>query len=288
MRKRILLATVAAGLTLATTGVAHAADGAIYDAIPDPLPGNVPSLGFQATSTSAVGDLIQISGSDRDLDSVTVTMSSWACEEGSWNTTCTTTPGATFPHPVALSLYNVGENGAVGEEITSVEQTFEMPYRPSPTEECSDGGWWSQADGSCMNGLAFNVTFDMRDANVSLPDEFIYAISYNTQSYGANPLGVDGPYNSLNVGLNTDAAAPYAGVDVDPDVIYWDSTYLGRAPGLNPDSGWTGYTPAVRFSAVPSGPTTADECKNGGFEAFGFANQGQCVASVNANERAGK
>jgi hypothetical protein len=27
--------------------------------------------------------------------------------------------------------------------------------------------------------------------------------------------------------------------------------------------------------------------KNGGFEAFGFANQGQCVASVNANERAG-
>lgn len=38
----------------------------------------------------------------------------------------------------------------------------------------------------------------------------------------------------------------------------------------------------------PPAPETIDECKKGGFEAFGFENQGQCVASVKANEQAGK
>lgn len=35
-------------------------------------------------------------------------------------------------------------------------------------------------------------------------------------------------------------------------------------------------------------PETKDDCKKGGWEAFGFRNQGQCVSSVQANENAGK
>lgn len=35
-------------------------------------------------------------------------------------------------------------------------------------------------------------------------------------------------------------------------------------------------------------PAGKDDCKQGGFEAFGFENQGQCVASVMASEAAGK
>jgi hypothetical protein len=34
-------------------------------------------------------------------------------------------------------------------------------------------------------------------------------------------------------------------------------------------------------------PLAKDDCKSGGFEAEGFSNQGRCVASVQANERAG-
>jgi len=39
---------------------------------------------------------------------------------------------------------------------------------------------------------------------------------------------------------------------------------------------------------TPAGPADKNDCKDGGFEAFGFANQGQCVASVQANAHAGK
>lgn len=39
---------------------------------------------------------------------------------------------------------------------------------------------------------------------------------------------------------------------------------------------------------VLTAPRTADDCRNGGFEPFGFKNQGLCVASVQANENAGK
>ena len=39
---------------------------------------------------------------------------------------------------------------------------------------------------------------------------------------------------------------------------------------------------------VLSAPRSADDCKKGGYEAFEFKNQGLCVASVRANENAGK
>jgi len=42
------------------------------------------------------------------------------------------------------------------------------------------------------------------------------------------------------------------------------------------DSGNTVYN----FDPVPPTPTSKDDCKNGGWEAFGFKNQGQCVASI--------
>jgi hypothetical protein len=38
---------------------------------------------------------------------------------------------------------------------------------------------------------------------------------------------------------------------------------------------------------VPTGPTK-DDCKNGGWEARGFENQGQCIATIEANVNAGK
>lgn len=44
----------------------------------------------------------------------------------------------------------------------------------------------------------------------------------------------------------------------------------------------------ITVSGCLSLPKDKDDCKNGGYEAFGFINQGQCIASVQANEDAGK
>ena len=39
----------------------------------------------------------------------------------------------------------------------------------------------------------------------------------------------------------------------------------------------------VRIDLGTGGPVTADSCKNGGYAALGFRNQGQCVSSFNSN-----
>src|ERR1700688_3051046 len=57
---------------------AAAGAAAIYDSIPNPLPGNVPSLGYQSAQTAEFGDLIQFAGADLTLSQVTIVMSDWA------------------------------------------------------------------------------------------------------------------------------------------------------------------------------------------------------------------
>jgi hypothetical protein len=61
---------------------------------------------------------------------------------------------------------------------------------------------------------------------ITLPNQIIYGVAYNTQSFGAVPLEVGGPYISLNVGLNNSGGpAPFGPPSVgsnpgDPDVAY--------------------------------------------------------------------
>src|SRR5690606_34782144 len=76
----------------------------IFDSIPSAIPGNSVSQAFQATKTKAFGDKITFAGTSRDLSEAAFTLSSWACETGS-GTTCVTTPGAKFNHPITLNLY---------------------------------------------------------------------------------------------------------------------------------------------------------------------------------------
>lgn len=62
------------------------------------------------------------------------------------------------------------------------------------------------------------------------------------------------------------------------------------------DEGTSGYvdnvvvtsagTTTVYDFEVP--PTAKDDCKKGGYVNFGFDNQGECIASLQANDNAGK
>src|ERR1700733_4439350 len=59
--------------------IASAAPSVIYNNIPSPIPGNVPSEAFQATQTSEFGGQVQFSGTNRYNPLVNVLMSSWGC-----------------------------------------------------------------------------------------------------------------------------------------------------------------------------------------------------------------
>lgn len=220
----------------------------IYDSIPLTLPSNSPSLGYQATSTSAFGDKVSFAGSARELNQAAVMMSSWACESGSWNMNCVTTSGATFSHSVTLNIFAVANDGSVGSIIASRTQTFEIPYRPSADKTCGSVTQWRDTNGACFNGLNHVIIFDMK--GITVPDDVIYSVAYNTNTHGLNPIGASGPYESLNVSLS---GVVNVGTNVNDDEVYQDSMYLGRPAGLSSDSGWsTSGNPAVVFTADDS------------------------------------
>ncbi len=254
------------------------ADGSrIYDGIPTSYPGNFVSLGFQATSTDEFGDHIQFAGTERKLGSVVVAMSNWACGNdftlvnGNWvpkvgNAPCTTdaTTGAGYNHPITLNLYAVDRTSGKPEPgalIATKPQTFFIPFRPSADPAQCNGGtqWYSATDGKCYNGYAFNIEFDFAAQNVTLPNEIIFGVAYNTHTHGANPIGVNGPYSSLNVAIHTEP--PTIGTDVEALAMFVDSTWAGNYCDTattvldifrRDGDCWDPYHPAVRFNLQPA------------------------------------
>lgn len=251
---------------------AAAADVVAYDAVPTPLPGNLTSLGFEATSTSEFGGLVETAGTNGASPTVSVAMSSWGCEDGG-GPTCTTTPGATFDHPITLRLYARGPGDAPGALLASQTRTFAFPYRPSADPLCGSG-WTPDGGATCFSGRAVLITFD--PLPVAIPDEVILTVSYDTTHHGPAPIGEGAPcftqsggcgYDSLNVGLR---GAPFLGAQPRPADAYLSSTsgssYCdggGLGTGvLRLDAGcWTGYQPSFRISADvapgPAGPPGA-------------------------------
>jgi hypothetical protein len=254
---------------------ARASAQVTYSSIPAPghIPGNVPSVGFEATSSSELGDEIRFTpGTGRAPIKVDVLMSSWGCEGGHWfSGDCSTAPGATFDVPITLYLYSVNTAGpvhATGVQLAAVTQTFKIPYRPSASPSCADGTWLNPSDKQCYNGYATAIQFDLQQLKLQLPDSVIWSVSYNTSHYGPSPIGESAScytsaggcgYDSLNVGVQTFTPDILTGTDVDPDGIFWNTSYApnycdGGADGtgtFRADTGagcWTDYRPLVRFN----------------------------------------
>jgi hypothetical protein len=280
--------------------VSAAPSTVIYNNIPSPIPGNVPSEAYQATQTSEFGGQVQFSGTNRYNPVVTVLMSSWGCQTGGWSTNnCVTTPGSTFSEPITLNIYNVNTDNSPGSLLTTLTQTFNIPFRPSANNtNCTAGEWYDTTNSSCYNGLDVPINFDFTGKNVTLPTKAIISVAYNTSGYGAHPYGYSTAcavtsagcgYDSLNVGTNP---APTVGVAL-PTI---NDAYLNSAtPGQYCDSSlgsgtfrldsgcWTGYLPAFEVTASASltvQPTTKNECKDENWKQYNnpsFKNQGACI-----------
>ncbi len=245
---------IALAVLLAGCSPLAVAASVIYDSIPAPLPPNVPSLGYQATATSEFGDLIQFDGTSRTLNRVTVTMSDWAL--ASDYPAFPGSSGPTWNHPLTLNLYNVdnsGPNPAPGTLIATRTQIFAIPWRPPADPTCPGGTAWRASDGNCYSGLAFTVAFDFPGTPV--PNQIIYGLAFNTQTWGYAPIGAPGPYVSLNFGLAQQP--PSVGINPFPDTSYWNTQTAGNyadggAGGVGTfrrDTNWTPFSGAVTFEA---------------------------------------
>jgi hypothetical protein len=201
--------------------------GTVYDNIPHPTPGNVFSEAFEAQSVSEFGTAISMTHGSLTNPVVTVLMSSWGCESGSWtNDTCVTTPGATFAHDITLNIYAAGSStpgSAPGALLKTQTKTFNIPYRPSKDDtHCTGadvGKWYDAASNTCFNGYATPIRFTF--TGTLFPAHVIVSVAYNTSHYGAAPIGTapcsTSPggcgYDSLNVALNP---APSIGAFTQP------------------------------------------------------------------------
>jgi hypothetical protein len=279
----------------------------VYNNIPSPQPGNVPSVGAEAYAFSEFGGQIQLAGAARQNPTVTVLMSSWGCVAGHWfSGDCATTTGATFSEPITLNLYNVGSSGAVGSLIATTNQTLNFPYRPSADNaHCTGadaGKWYDAGSATCFNGFATPISFNL--TGVTLPTNVIVSLSYSTSHYGPSPIGESAAcytsaggcgYDSLNIGLT---APPSVGIDPLPNDTYANYTYgssycAGGAGGtFRLDAGcWTGYQPAISVQASSiNTPPNANACKNNGWQTYTradgstFKNQGDCIQYVNTGK----
>lgn len=253
----LLVATLAMAVAPAL-----AASPTVFRNIATTLPGNVQSIGFEANSVNEVGDLVQLAPGDRASANlpVTVVMSSWGCQRGG-NATCSTDPGATWPQPLTLTIYNADLTGsvpAVGSQVLKITQTFAIPYRPSydPTGPCAakqSTGWYSAADNKCFSGFVHPVVFTL-PANITLPDELIWSVAYNTSHRGYAPLGDDptnplnNPWDSLNVAAIAYSGPFSVGTDVEPDAAFISAGAgaFGRDAG-----GWSTMPPLACIGACP-------------------------------------
>jgi hypothetical protein len=247
----------------------------IYKSTLKPLPANLPSVGPEAYSFNEFGDEITFAPSTpRNVKKVVVTLSSWGCETGHWNTSdCATTPGDTFAVPITFNIYHVTSTAPsptpvlAGSLIATVTQTFNVPFRPSANPVCTgaDAGKWFKNGQGCFNGLATNVTFKFPFKNVD-PDSVVYGIAYNSTHYGYSPIGESAPcftssggcpYDALNIALApavTVGSKPYADTvfqNAAYGADYCDGTPLVGTFNLDSPTNacWAGYVPAVQFSA---------------------------------------
>ena len=153
-----------AALMAAAAGSATAAQTLIYNNIPNPLPGNVTSQGYECCQAAEFGGQVQFeaapAGKVWKNPKVEVLMSSWGCQEGGGES-CKTTKGAKFEWPLTVSVYEVKPDNTPGNKIGAASKVFRIPYRPSATAICkqttSPGGWYDKKDEHCYNGFAAKI-----------------------------------------------------------------------------------------------------------------------------------
>ena len=261
------LAILLLGLAIASqaTGTAARAAGeVVFDNIPATLPGNIAGLEFQSQGANEFGAAVRLAGTDRVLDDITVVFASWACNTGTWQQGCSTTPGTTYTHPVTVNVY--AEDASVPEVTTLLAtktETITAPYRPSVDAELCESAtqWFSAPDNRCWDGLAFTHTFSLSSLGVTLPDRFVIAVSFNTGSYGTTPTGnLTAPYNWLNVAMPQLPLydGPTVGTLPEPDAVYLWNAETGALVNVD----WTEEferNPGFRVSAHAALAATGSE-----------------------------
>lgn len=253
----IAMGSVATALPFIFAASAGAVSGSqlIYDALPsiDPQT-SYPAHGYQVNETSQLADSVNLGGSNRRLETVTVTLNSGAKFSEYSTNPAYSANSTSWSQEVTVNVYSssLDANGVPDTLLATEVQPFNIPWSPE----------------AAVGGIATNVTLNFTDIYVQLPENVIVGVAFNTQNYGAVPTGVPGPYNSLGVATPNNQPSTI-GTDADIDGVFLDSTLGVRLAGLKADSSRApNGTLALRVTAteltpVTTGPTNPGDTTSG-------------------------
>jgi hypothetical protein len=241
---------------LAITAGAAGAE-TIYNNVPSSLPGNFASIGLAATSSSEFGGQVEVAGTARKNPTVTVVMSSWACETGTVQSNCMTTKNKTFKVPVTVRMYGAGPGELAEVPLAEKTTNVKMKYRPSsePVKcpaDATGGRWYDVATTECSHGFAFPIAIKLHIKK--MPRNAIITVAYPHTSGPATSLNVsisEPPENTLTVGkhpvsewvVNSTWSGMYGSAATDVGT-------LGFEQGLNSsEAEGIEYQPVIAISA---------------------------------------
>lgn len=233
---RLIAALIGAGLSLVLTA-SPAIAMPVYDNLPNKLPPGLAAEGFETTSTAELGNVVELSKLHRGRRNprVTFALSDRACETGGGET-CVSAKNSSYSWPVTVNLYNAGPGNTLGSLLATQTNSVSIPYRPSASAECATKGkpgeWFDKKIAGCLSGVVFKDSYSF--AGLTLPNEVVVGLAYNTQGYGAAPTGVPGPENSLGVAMV--AGVPRAGANPRGEELFvssnWPQMYCGSSETL--------------------------------------------------------
>jgi len=193
-----LAGTLLAAMVVGVAAAGSASAETVYSNIPAKPIGNYLSVSFEATLTSQFGGEVELAGTARSKPTVTVMMSSWACQTGSVDEqNCSTPkPRKTFKVPLTVRVYNAAEleEGPVAEIVKNVK----MSYRPSASAKCAEGRWYDEADEACYNGYSFPISVKIGKLK-KMPKKAVISVAYQASTP---------PSSLLNVAVGTPSQAP--------------------------------------------------------------------------------
>lgn len=242
---------------------------ASYDNIPAQLSLSYLSVSAASQSTTGLGDVVNSAASGGYVDHVETVLVSWA-RAADWPAWNQTDPKG-FCHPVTVAFYQPTQAAGGGYTFTLLGTStswVHVPWRPVLTDSGAPYPY---------NGYAFKAVIPFHTA-LSLPQQYAYLISFNTQNTGFQPLGSAGPYNLLNFALSD--GLPYAGSDPNRDAVLW----VKPPQWYYPASNWAGLgSPmvrvAMRTTAEPAAWASGAPVASGNYSLL-VDNGGETVAAA--------
>ncbi|MDB4447312.1 DUF5011 domain-containing protein [Akkermansiaceae bacterium] len=234
----------------------------LFQRIPEIDQPSYPSYGLNKKVDIGLGDLVDLQIDNQRLESVDVAMVTFA-QAASWPQLAEENPKGYF-HPLTLTIYRT-----LGDDlflVTEKTQDVFIPWRPATLD---DGGEYP------YGGKAFRARFNFTEEKF-LAGNLALVISYNTSQGGPAPLGVAGPYDSLNIALNADI--PQVGSDENPSRVVRQtasSIYQSGAFGTR--------APMFVVRGFPASPAIGQPIEAGGYLVRATVDDGNFTAEAYEN-----